>query len=199
MQTERYQSVLILVLVFLAAVGAALWYARAPSGEPLVVATPTGSGARSSAAEANAEGRIAKVYLTGGVVRPGVYTVPPGARVEDVVKAAGGLAVDADRERVNLASTVRDGQHIHVPTFRESLSANGSNSSIGQSSSSKVNINTASVAELERLPRVGEVIANRIVTYRQANGPFRRIEELKEFRLVGEADFEQIKDLVCVD
>lgn len=199
MQTERYQGILILVLVFLATAGAALWYTRAPSGEPLVAATPTGSGVRSSAGEANADGRIGKVYLTGGVVRPGVYTVPPGARVEDVVKAAGGLTVDADRERVNLASTVRDGQHIHVPTFREALSANGSNFSVGQSWSGKININTASAAELERLPRVGEVIANRIVTYRQANGPFRRVEELKEFHLVGEADFEQIKDLVCVD
>lgn len=198
-QTDRYQGILILVLTFLAAVGAALWYTRAPSGEPLVIAPPTESATISNAADTNADVRTVKVYLTGGVLRPGVYSVPPDARVDDVVKAAGGLLVDAERERVNLASLVRDGQHIHIPTFRESLSATGSGAPISQGASGRINVNTASAAELEKLPRIGEAIANRIVTYRQANGPFRRVEELKELKLVGQADFEQIKDLVCVD
>jgi len=120
--------------------------------------------------------------------------------VENAIEAAGGLAVDADRAQVNLASFLKDGQHIHVPSFRETLGGTtGSGSSVAPGKDARVNVNRASAAELERLPRIGAVIAGRIVAYREEHGPFKSVDELKEFKLLREADLEQIRDLICAE
>lgn len=194
LNSQKRQGLILLVLVLLAVVGAALWYERLPRGEPLVV--PVASPSTSTGAT---ESRSIKVYVTGGVVRPGVYTVPVGARIEDAVLAAGGLTVDADRAQTNLAAVLKDGQHIHVATFRETLPPSAAGAGSPEAgAAAKLNINTASAADLEKLPRIGEVTAGKIIAYRQAHGPFGRIEELVEFGLVRQADFQQLEDLICV-
>ncbi len=111
------------------------------------------------------------------------------------------MVVDADRARINLASVVRDGQQIHVPAFRESLSNTpAGGGSPGVPGSTRININTASVADLEKLPAIGEAIANRIVGYRESHGPFTHIEDLRDLKLLrSESDFNQIKDLITVE
>lgn len=192
--SEKHQGLILLALIFLAVVGAALWYGRLPRGEPLVVAV-----ASPSISTGAVESRPIRVYVTGGVLRPGVYTMPVGARIEDAVLAAGGLTVDADRAQVNLAAVLKDGQHIHVATFRETLPPSAAGAGSPQAGATpKVNINTASAADLEKLPRIGEVTAGKIIAYRQAHGPFSRIEELVELGLVRPADFQQLEDLICV-
>jgi competence protein ComEA len=194
--SEKYQVLIIIALVFVAAVGAALWSSRAPTGEPLVIER-----SNATVTAVSAVPRSLKVYVTGAVLRPGVYTLPGDARVEDVVNAAGGLAIDADRGRLNLASPVVDGQRIDVPAFRASLSnATDGGGPSDANKSGKVNINTASAADLDKLPTIGEVTANKIVSYREGHGPFKRIEDLKDLKLLrSESDFEQIKELITAE
>lgn len=109
--------------------------------------------------------------IRGAVSTPGVVFLNPGSRMIDAVNAVGGLAPDADRSLINLSSRVSDGQMIVIPTHApaESISSNG-----------RVNINTASVDQLKELPGIGDVLAQRIVTYREFNGPFKHPEELSQ-------------------
>jgi competence protein ComEA len=136
------------------------------------------------------------VHLSGEVIAPGVYRLPVGARVEDVLKAGGGPTHEGDIHRLNLAARLADGQQIVVPKRIDPLLA-----SLTASPSpvpSRVNVNRASIPELDRLPGVGPVTAQRIVAYREQHGPFSRIEELREAKLVSAATFEKIKDLIDV-
>ena len=120
------------------------------------------------------------MHVAGRVRSPGVYTLSGGARLVDAVAAAGGALRDADLEALNLAALAVDGTQIYVP--RKGEVAAGGSASVGSSapgeSSGKVNVNTAGLAELETLPRVGEVLAQRIIDYRTANGPFATIDAL---------------------
>lgn len=127
--------------------------------------------------------RPLKVYVSGAVVRPGVYELSSADRVEDAVRAAGGPTADADLERINLAVRLRDEMQVHVP---RRLPA-------GQT---RLSINRATAAELEALPGIGPVTAARIVDYRTKNGPFTSIEQLRDLRLVSAATFERIKELI---
>ncbi len=130
-----------------------------------------------------------RVYVIGAVQRPGVYTLQDGDRWIDAVTAAGGPTADADLARVNLARRARDEDHIVVPRIGETpVSARGQ----------LVDLNSASARELEALPGVGPVRAERIVQSRQADGPFASPEELVTRRLVPQSVFEQIKDMVTV-
>lgn len=149
------------------------------------------------------------VHVAGAVASPGVYAVSEGARVQDAVEAAGGFASDAASDAVNLARTVQDGEQILIPTeeqvesgeYASSLSSTGttsSTSSDGQSSSSLININTASVDELDTLPGIGPVTAQAIVDERESNGSFSSIEDIQRVSGIGEKKFEKIKDLICV-
>ncbi len=127
--------------------------------------------------------RPVKVYVSGAVARPGVYELSGADRVEDAIRAAGGPTPEADLERINLAVRLRDEMQVHVP--RRAPAGQG-----------RVSINTATAAELEALPGIGPVTAARIVEHRTKNGPFSRIEELRDLRLVSAATFERIKDLI---
>ena len=130
-----------------------------------------------------------RVYVIGAVQRPGVYTLQEGDRWIDAVTAAGGPAPDADLSRVNLARRARDEDQVLVPRVGERAAA---------SESDLVDINKASARELETLPGVGPVRAERIVQSRETDGPFASPEELLTRRLVPQSVYEQIKDLVTV-
>lgn len=144
------------------------------------------------------------VHVAGAVNRPGVYCFEEGARVIEAVKKAGPLP-EADLDSLNLAQPLVDGAKIYVPKQGEASQAPGMSSGMGQNSSSyssqgvKVNINTASVKELDdALPGIGPTLAQRIVEYRELHGPFRSVEDLKNVSGIGERRFEQIKDLVTI-
>ena len=159
------------------------------------------------------------VYVNGEVQRPDVYEVPHGSRVQDVIVMAGGFTESALVEVVNLAAPLFDGQQLFVPNrvqstpvpdvvlmqTVESVSAESVASSAEATSpetpsdaSGRVNINTANRAELETLPGVGESTAQKIVSYREDNGPFAAIEEIMNVSGIGEGKFEQMKDLIYV-
>ncbi|MDR7867285.1 MAG: ComEA family DNA-binding protein [Sporomusaceae bacterium] len=133
------------------------------------------------------------VYVTGAVSKPGVYKVGPESRVIDVINAAGGLAHGADANKVNLAQAVKDGMQVHVP-----ISGVPGSSAAAATDSGRVSINAADKPALEKLPGIGAVLADRIVEYRKANGPFRDIAEIKKVNGIGESKFNQIKDKITL-
>jgi competence protein ComEA len=140
--------------------------------------------------------------VSGAVNQSGVYSLPPDSIVQDAITAAGGTAADADLNRVNLAQVLHDGDQIHVPRIGEvptsaPVDSDGGNDPVVPSG--PININTATQAEFESLPGIGPAIAQRIIDYRETNGPFTSIDQLQNVSGIGPAIFDQIKDLVTVE
>jgi competence protein ComEA len=171
----------------------AVYWVRRPEPPRVVLQ----QGAQQSATRPVASPQVTSlimVHLSGEVIAPGVYRLPIGARVDDALKAAGGPTGEGDIHRLNLAARLADGQQILVPKRIDPILA--SNVPNASPTVGRVNINMASVAELDRLPGVGPVTAQRIVAYREQHGSFTRIEQLRDAKLVSAATFEKIKDLV---
>lgn len=133
------------------------------------------------------------VHVAGMVASPGVYELPDGSRVKDAIEAAGGAVEGADLDALNLAALISDGEKIFVPKPGETIAANEAGSSQG-----RININSASQAQLEELPGIGPVIAARIVEYRQQHGPFKSIKQLMEVQGIGAKTFEALRDFITV-
>lgn len=146
------------------------------------------------------------VDVRGAVAKPGLYGLPKGSRAQDALTAAGGTTAEANLDRVNLAKLLTDGDQVLVPTRTAQSSrvtsptgADGPVVATGPTATpGKININTASTSELDTLPGIGPTIAQRIVDYRKTNGPFKRIEDLKNVAGIGDKSFEQIKDLIII-
>jgi competence protein ComEA len=141
------------------------------------------------------------VYITGAVNQPGVVTLPPSSRIQDVLAAAGGAAPGADLERIDLAALVGDGDHIHVYQKGEVSQPQDSSqfSSSGDSTSTVVHVNRATLEELETLPGIGPALAQRIIDYRTANGNFTSLESLKEVSGIGDRIAQNLSGLVAFD
>lgn len=140
-----------------------------------------------------------KVYITGQVRNPGVIEVEEGSRLIDVIEKAGGPLEDADLLRVNLAIKVKDEGMYIIPKEGEPMPDVMHGSSDMQKDEGKININTASEAELQQLPRIGPTLAKNIVEYREKNGPFKTIEEIKNVPRIGDKTFEGLRDLITVE
>ncbi|MCL4534241.1 MAG: helix-hairpin-helix domain-containing protein [Bacteroidetes bacterium] len=181
---DRTRIVLSLALVALVAAGAVAWLDRRSEAHPLAVTTPT--------VVPTAEASI-KVYVSGAVGVPGVLEMRPGQRVEDALSLAGGPLPDAELDGLNLAARVRDEQHINVPRQGE-RPPTASEAAAG----GKLDLNTATLAELDRLPGVGPVTAEKIMSYRREKGRFQRVDELLEAKLLNQRTFEAVKGLVTV-
>ena len=141
---------------------------------------------------------VVVVQAAGAVARPGLYRLPPGARVDDLVTAAGGLAADADADRINLAAPLVDGQKVYVPRVGEPIPSDAAPSGTSASSSQPIDLNTATAAQLDALPGVGPSTAQAIVDYRTQHGRFRSVDDLLDVRGIGAAKLEQIRPLVRV-
>lgn len=160
------------------------------------------------------------VHVAGAVKEPGVYSLAEGARIKDAVDAAGGPLPEAAVHFLNLAERLIDGQKIYVPTekeVKEALAGEGQIKSGGaytrgapgaayssvpadepQGKPPKVNINTATAAELDALPGIGPVLAERIVRSRSEEGPFNSVDDLKRVRGIGDSLLKELKNLVTV-
>ena len=146
-----------------------------------------------------------KVYVTGAVNFPGVIELEEGARIQDAINLAGGAKEDANLEKVNLAYCLEDGQKLYIPNIGENeveyiSTENGDNviEKNPNSNNSKVNINTGGVEELKALPGVGDLLAQKIIDYREENGKFKTIDELKNVSGIGDKKFESMKEYVSV-
>ena len=146
------------------------------------------------------------VYLCGEVCNPGVYVLQAGSRLYQAVEEAGGLTANARAEAVNLARILVDSEQIYIPTISESIDQieNETQNVISSAAVSSalsdglLNINQASESDLMQLPGIGQVKAAAIVTYRNSNGPFSSIEEIKNVPGIKEAAFEKIKGMITV-
>jgi competence protein ComEA len=174
----------------------------APSGPAPELSIPMASSSSASAsasASASTELSTLVVHAAGAVNAPGLYTLPAGSRVNDLIAAAGGLAASADADRVNLAAPVADGERVYIPEVGEAVPpAEGPSVEGSASSSGPVNLNTASVEELDTLPGIGPSIAQAIVDERERNGPFRSVDDLERVRGIGPSKLDQLRDLVTV-
>lgn len=157
-----------------------------------------------------------QVHAAGAVAFPGVHELPDGARVADLIAAAGGLAVDADPDRINLAAPVRDGERVYVPRSGEAAAPDvvagsdpGTAGGTGplapdgrggaeRSPAALVDINRADAAALDALPGIGPTTAEAIIRYRSENGSFRSVDDLQEVPGIGPAKLAQLRDRVRV-
>jgi competence protein ComEA len=142
-----------------------------------------------------------RVHVAGAVRLPAVYELSPGSIVRDAVEVAGGPSPDADLDHINLALELCDQQQIYVPCQGETNApppVSGATQGGGGQARTAVNINLAMAAELETLPRIGPAMAQRIIEYREANGPFASIQDIQNVPGVGPATFEGLQDLISV-
>ncbi len=179
------------------------------AGGPASAGGATSSGGATSGGDAASSGQIV-VDVDGAVAHPGLYKLPPGSRVQAALAAAGGLSPQADAHRINRAAKLHDGQKLYVLSQGESappLAASNGQGCEGQSCTSAdgadagsdaegqglVNINTANATQLTQLPGIGPAIAQKIIDYRTANGPFTSVDDLTKVPGIGAAKLAQIK------
>lgn len=213
-QLDRKQQLVILVLVGAILFGGGYRYAqmkeRAAQESKPVLKSPV-------------ENKVKEllVHVTGAVTKPGVYQLPQGSRVIDAVNKAGPTG-DAQLDALKLASPVIDGQTVYVPSKtaanQQGVPGSGGLSGSSTSENSKgsyapqpgsagsgsaaivglVNINTADQSQLDTLPGIGPALAQRIIQYRETNGPFKTIEDIKNVSGIGDKNFEKLKDKITV-
>lgn len=139
------------------------------------------------------------VHVTGAVVNPGMYELSQGSRVQDAITAAGGFSEDAFDQSINLARELTDGEQIVVgSTADQSTTTTESGTQSAATATGKVNINLADAETLMTLDGIGEATAAKIIAYRDANGSFATIEEIKEVSGIGDKKYEAIKDSITV-
>ena len=165
------------------------------------------------------------MHVSGAVNQEGIVELQENSRISDAINVAGGLKENADTKHINLAFKLEDGMKIYIPTIEETKEQNTQiqnqnridetskyvTSSSGvvqeeqtnaqqseQKKNEKININTATQTELETLPGIGPATSLKIINYREENGKFETIEEIKEVSGIGDAKYENIKDLICV-
>jgi competence protein ComEA len=146
-----------------------------------------------------------RVHVAGAVVRPGVYDLDKDSRVDDAVEAAGGFVAEADKNALNLAAYLEDGERLDIPYVAGFVPEEAQGFVVVTEGTPSplagedlVNINTASIEELDKLPGIGQTTAVRIIDYRTANGPFATIEDIVNVSGIGPADYEELKDLITV-
>lgn len=154
------------------------------------------------------------IYITGAVQNEGVYELDENSRIADSIEKAGGLTEEADIKNLNLAYVLEDGMKIYVPkksdnineiedntdtyVSKENSNASDSKNTSSSTQNSKININTATQAELETLPGIGPSIAMKIINYRKENGKFSSVEDIKKVSGIGDSKYLQIKDLIKI-
>ena len=213
---DRNRNVVFIVLALLAAIGAAVFYVRQPTQEPIAIipaqetATPTAT----QVPLPTLTPAPVRIYITGAVQNSDVYFLPAGSIVKDLVEAAGGFTPNANRDGINLALELKDQQQIHVPIEGEdnppppiqggadTPQTNESQQSPGQTqpaSGGTINLNTATLDQLDTLPGIGPAIAKRIIEYRDSIGGFTAVDQLTQVSGIGEATFAKIREQITVE
>ena len=222
---------LIVIAIAVCAVGAgAFWLLRAPatpvenslpmasrpststaaSADP-ATSMPAGAAATSSTtsvatdASSSVAGAVVVVDVAGAVVVPGVYELADGARADDAIQVAGGLAADADVEALNLAAPLRDGDRLYVPhvgvpvpTVVQPMGGGGAQAGTSLPAAGPIDLNRATAEQLDVLPGIGPATAAAIVTYREQVGPFAAVDDLLNVPGIGPAKLDALRDLVVV-
>ena len=147
---------------------------------------------------------LIKVHITGEVVNEGMIELKEGDRIDDAIKKAGGITDKADLSKVNLAYELLDGQKVYIPSINDNkeeylfIDAGENVLEDENVQNGKININTADSSLLQTINGVGESLAGKIIDYREKNGKFKNIEDLKNVSGVGDKKFEDLKDKIIV-
>lgn len=216
------EYVIIVVLIAIVVIGFAV-YRHFSGGDDLIIKASANADGKanidikaSGAAPSEPENRDEiQVYVVGCVKNPGIVTLERGQIIRDAIEAAGGATEDADIENVNLAYKLNSNVMLRIKAVGENASTDGVYSSVGSGAeiiedsggaveginqgSGKININQASVQELQQLPGIGEVTARDIVHYRETVGYFEKIEDIMKVRGIKEGRFESIRELITVE
>jgi competence protein ComEA len=216
----------VVLLVAIAVVAGVVWYRIGTGGDARAGAAPSRAGSPTAVTSASVTTRAPAttgvaggaateeptriaVHVAGAVARPGVVELPGGSRVIDAVEAVGGAPPDADLDRLNLAEKLVDGERVFVPKVGQAdpgvapgagggVGADGSASSGAVTPGGKVDLNTATQAQLEELPGIGPAYAQAIIAERQRRGGFTSVNELRSVRGIGDKRFAQLAPLVTV-
>lgn len=190
---ERYRGYILITLINVVILGGVTFFWHRPPSSEVITIAPTATPLPTPTP------RPLRVYVSGAVTNPDVYELPIESIVKDAIEAAGGATSKADLDRINLALSVADGQHIYVPKQGEESPPIGPPTEPSSTTSvkirSKININTASQSEIETLPGIGPSKAQGIIE----NRPYDSIEEIQKVPGIGEGTFKKIKDLITVD
>lgn len=149
--------------------------------------------------------KMITVFISGEVNNPGVVTIDSEKRLSDAIDVLGGITESADLNKINLAMKLKDESHYIIPKLGENNEFYSNNifESNTQSStniqSNLININNANAAQLDTLPGIGEVTANKIINHREENGLFKSIEEIKKVNGIGDKKYEEIKSLISIE
>ena len=207
---DRNRHLLFVILVLAALGGAGAFYLWQPSQTPVeIVAVETPPTLTPTTSPTPTPAPV-RVYVTGAVANSDVYFLPSGSIVKDAILAAGGLTPEADLERINQALELKDQQQIHVPRLGEENSpppvqggpVNDSRDHSGAPASAPaklINLNTASLEELDSLPGIGPAIAGRIIDYRQNQGGFKSVDDITSVSGIGQATLAKIRALITVE
>jgi len=191
----RYRPYIAMVFLFFVVLAGTIVLLRRPEPSPMIIITPTPRPTPTVVSLV--------VDVRGAVAKPGVYRFTAGSRLQDALAQAGDLLPNADTRNLNLARKLIDGEQIYIFTVGEATAApppnnGGRTAAATRTPMGVININSATLEELDALPGIGPAIAQRIVDYRDQNGAFEQIDDLKKVRGIGDALFAQIKDLITV-
>jgi competence protein ComEA len=209
---DQNRQMVFVALLVTALGGAGVFYFRQPAADPVEIHPPEPSATiRPTVVIATPTPAPVRVYVTGAVANPDVYFLPPGCIIKDAILAAGGVTAEADLERINQALELQDQQQIHVPRCNEENpppavqggvtgdAAEDDRGGIEEEGGSRININTASLEELDSLPGIGPAIGQRIIDYRHNVGGFNSVEEITQVSGIGEATLAKIRDQIVVE
>ena len=226
--TPQEQKIILFILVIVLVGAGVQWYFNGrvvqETPKPLVVPNPAFGPAISTVPSISTTTTIV-VHIDGAVKKPGVYNLPRGSRIFHAIQIAGDTVGNADITNINYAEPVQDGEKIEIPFLpvttgtntvtttssdppnvsraylNSALPAQSNNSFTHRPpiiTSRKININTASIQELDILPGIGPALAQRIIEYRQVHGGFRSLEQIKDVKGIGVKKFEVMKNMITL-
>jgi competence protein ComEA len=196
---ERRELISLVVVGALVVAAAAFWYVRSLPGEVSVhLAEDGGSSAGPALMASPSPAPTILVHVAGWVRRPGVYQFNEGDRVIDAVRKAGGARPGADLASVNLAALLSDAQQVVILKKGGTPGSIGAGTVAGPGGEALVNINTATLDQLETLPGIGPTLAQRIIDYRVEHGPFRSVDELLEVSGIGDQRLADLRSKVAI-
>lgn len=175
------------------------------SGQSESLSSATISSEKTTVESDIASSRIITVDIKGAVKKPGVYDLPSDSRVNDAILLAGGVTEQADRQSVNFAQKLNDEAVVYVASQGENISVVATNTTVTSrvetagDSSDKVNLNTATLADLQTISGIGQKRAQDILDYRDSNGGFKSVDDLSNVSGIGEKTLEKLREEVTVD
>lgn len=175
---KTWQSIVVGTLLGFVLTGVAFFVARRPRQTPIQIIVPTPM-------------TTITIDISGQVNQPGLYSLPVNSRVNDAVQLAQGLLPNADTSQINLAAILRDGEKVFVPSLSSGENCSGTSSSEG-----KIDLNHATLEEIDTLPGIGPQKAQQIIDYRESYGFFTRVEDLLYISGIGQSIIDEIRDKV---